>query len=164
MQPFLSPVSRVPITFFIPTRGSAPHATAWSAPPPRYGYVARFTGFEFRSPTAHQLPDKHLFINRFSRNYDLISAILLIIPTRCCIAFYHPDLRRGSGFFLGCTRGSARHADACRASPLWVCRLFEDLNSSGFQPDKVHFVEMRGASSKMVLMFLLLTKSLGHVR
>ena len=27
---------------------------------------------------------------------------------------------------------------------LWVCRLFEDLNSSGFQPDKVHFVEMRG--------------------
>ena len=27
---------------------------------------------------------------------------------------------------------------------LWVCRLFEELNSSGFQPDKVHFVEMRG--------------------
>ena len=27
---------------------------------------------------------------------------------------------------------------------LWVCRLFEALNSSGFQPDKVHFVEMRG--------------------
>ena len=30
----------------------------------------------------------------------------------CCIAFCHPDLRRGSGFFWVCTSGYARHADA----------------------------------------------------
>ena len=28
----------------------------------RYGYVAHFTGSEFRSPTAHQLPDKFPFV------------------------------------------------------------------------------------------------------
>ena len=28
----------------------------------RYGYVARFTGFEFRSPAARKLIDKHQFI------------------------------------------------------------------------------------------------------
>ena len=59
-----------------------------------------------------------------------------------CIAFCHPDLRRGSGIFLGCTSGSARHADACRAPPLAMgmspCRA---LNSSGFQPDKFQFVD-----------------------
>ena len=60
-----------------------------------------------------------------------------------CIAFCHPDLCRGSGIFLGCTSGSARHADACRAPPLAMgmspCRA---LNSSGFQPDKHQFVEL----------------------
>ena len=59
-----------------------------------------------------------------------------------CIAFCHPDLRRGSGIFLGCTSGSARHADACRAPPLAMdmspCRA---LNSSGLQPDKFQFIE-----------------------
>ncbi len=36
-------------------------------------------------------------------------------------------------------------------------------NSSGFLPGKFQFVEQIGASSKMLLMFLSLTKSLGHV-
>ena len=30
----------------------------------RYGYVARETGSEFRSPTAHQLPAKFQFIGQ----------------------------------------------------------------------------------------------------
>ena len=58
-----------------------------------------------------------------------------------CIAFCHPDLRRGSGIFWGCTSGYARHADACRAPPLAMgmspCRA---LNSSGLQPYKHQFV------------------------
>ena len=44
--------------------------------------------------------------------------------------------------FFCCTSGSARHADACRASPLAMgmspCRA---QNSSGFQPDKHQFIE-----------------------
>ena len=43
----------------------------------RYGYVARETGSEFRSPAAHQLPDKFAFIGQrvgFFRNVADISA------------------------------------------------------------------------------------------
>ena len=48
-------------------------------------FMAPLRGSKFRGRTVRRKIAKHSSINRFSRNYDLISAILLIIPTRCTI-------------------------------------------------------------------------------
>ena len=67
------------LPFFIPTRGSAPRAAAWSAPPPRYGYVARFTGFECRSLALANCPT----------NSNLSSSVLKLWDTCAKISTCH---------------------------------------------------------------------------
>ncbi|MBQ6941357.1 MAG: hypothetical protein IJN23_02200, partial [Akkermansia sp.] len=66
----------------------------------------------------------------------------------------------GLHFILSHSGGCARKAGLPPASVLSPTSWAQ--NSSGFQPDKFQFVGRIGASSKMLLMFLLLTKSSGH--